>query len=176
MATTTNNILSSDLRPYSLLQAYISDEDSEVPNEEVENEPEEECSDLEDSTTIDMATTNTTATSDSVTSVNTINLIQTLHEYELSQSESLTFLYNLLFDDDSNLSKADILKILNSLKLREDNLPFTISNDTSSDIQGIKWPRKLHEKFCKDRLRVGQDNWFHNMQNSREDAMEVCEF
>lgn len=175
MATTTNNVLSTDLRSYSLLQAYISEEDGGTPDEEEGDDSEDEYSDLEDSTTTVMATTDTSTISDTVTSVNTINLIQSLHEYELNQSESLTFLYNLLYDNDSNLSKADILKILNSLKQREVNLPFTINHDISNDVQGIKWPRKLHDKFYKDRLRVGKDNWFHNIPNSREDAIKVCD-
>lgn len=101
------------------------------------------------------------------------NSIQSYHEFELNQSESLTFLYNLLYDENSHLSKADILSILNSLKIREDNLPFSIQSLVKTDSQGVSWPRGLRNKFYMDRVRVGKDNWFHNIPGSREEAIKV---
>ncbi|KAK6456839.1 mitotic spindle checkpoint protein BUB3, WD repeat superfamily [Scheffersomyces xylosifermentans] len=98
--------------------------------------------------------------------------IQSYHEFELNQSESLTFLYNLLYDDNSMLTKADILSILNALKIREDSLPFTIDSILRSDIQGVNWPPGLKKKFYSDRFRVGKDNWFHNIPGSRENAIK----
>lgn len=95
------------------------------------------------------------------------------HEYELNKSESLTFLYNLLYDENSILSKSDILGVLNSLKLREDNLEFAITSLRNSDIQGVKWPIGLKEKFKQDRLRLGMNSWFHNISGSRERARRV---
>ncbi|ABN64469.2 Mitotic spindle checkpoint protein BUB3, WD repeat superfamily [Scheffersomyces stipitis CBS 6054] len=100
------------------------------------------------------------------------NSIQSYHEFELNQSESLTFLYNLLYDENSHLSKADILSILNSLKIREDNLPFSIQSLVKTDSQGVSWPRGLRNKFYMDRVRVGKDNWFHNIPGSREEAIK----
>lgn len=95
------------------------------------------------------------------------------HEYELNLSESLTFLYNLLYDPQSLLTKSDILSILNCLKYREDNLPLLITeSDKWCDIQGIKWPTGLSTKFYVDRLRVGQHNWFYNIPESRTRAFE----
>lgn len=99
--------------------------------------------------------------------------IQSFHEYELNQSESLTFLYNLLYDEDSQLSKADILGVLNSLKHREDNLPFAIEDLSKTDSQGVKWSPELRRKFYMDRIRMGANNWFHNIPRSREKALEV---
>ncbi|ODV80115.1 mitotic spindle checkpoint protein BUB3, WD repeat superfamily [Suhomyces tanzawaensis NRRL Y-17324] len=96
--------------------------------------------------------------------------IEASHEYELNQSESLTVLYNLLYDDSSYLSKTDILSILNSLKNREDDLPFAITSLAESDLQGVKWPPGLKEKFYMDRSRVGNHNWFHNIPGSKGKA------
>ncbi|KAL6450133.1 hypothetical protein SBY92_002075 [Candida maltosa Xu316] len=153
-AITTNNLLAaSSSRSYSLLEAYITEED---------DDDDDECSDRDD-----LPNENTEAVAIAETTT-----IQSLHEYELSQSESLTFLHNLLFDDSSNLSKGDILKILNALKIREDNLPFSIKSDTTTDTQGIRWPRRLREKFYSDRSRVGKDNWFHSIPGSRERAIK----
>mmetsp|Transcript_4540 Transcript_4540/g.5387 ORF Transcript_4540/g.5387 Transcript_4540/m.5387 type:complete len:531 (+) Transcript_4540:713-2305(+) len=90
------------------------------------------------------------------------------HEYELNQSESLSFLYNLLYDENSALKKSEILSILNSLKLREDNLPFSIQNLTETDCQGVAWPSGLREKISIDRARIGNINWFYNIPKSRE--------
>ncbi|KAK6204768.1 mitotic spindle checkpoint protein BUB3, WD repeat superfamily [Scheffersomyces amazonensis] len=94
-----------------------------------------------------------------------------VHHFELSSSESLNFLYNLLYDDQSCLSKSDILRILNSIKTRENDLPFSISNSTltnkRTDLQGIYWPRDLRKRFFMDRSRIGKDNWFHNIPDSR---------
>lgn len=99
-------------------------------------------------------------------------------EYELDQSESLTFLYNLLYDQESYLTKADILSILNSLKMREETLPFSFSQQTLNkkniDIQGVRWTNDLREKFNADRRRIGSVNWFHNVPNSFESAYNVC--
>lgn len=94
-------------------------------------------------------------------------------EYELDQSESLTFLYNLLYDDQSTLSKSDILKVLNSLKQRESKLPFSF-NEESDDIQGVTWPHGLRDKFYSDRRRIGSNNWFHNIPGSFDRAFDVC--
>lgn len=98
------------------------------------------------------------------------------HEYELSQSESLSFLYNLLYDESSALSKSEILTILNSLKLREDNLPFSIQNLRETDCQGVSWPPALREKIAIDRARIGEMNWFYNIAKSRESIQDVCDF
>lgn len=106
-----------------------------------------------------------------------INPVQeSSHEYELSQSESLSFLYNLLYDENSALKKSEILSILNSLKLREDNLPFSIQNLNETDCQGVIWPADLREKIAIDRARIGDMNWFYNISKSRESIREVCDF
>ncbi|KAM3122220.1 hypothetical protein ACQ2H7_004584 [Candidozyma auris] len=98
----------------------------------------------------------------------------TSHEYELNSSESLTFLYNLLYDDKSTLTKADILSILNSLKERENELSFTF-NDLWGymNVQGVWMPPSLRRKFYTERSRVGRNSWFRNMPSSRQDAIEV---
>ena len=95
------------------------------------------------------------------------------HEYELSQSESLSFLYNLLYDENSALKKSEILSILNALKLREDNLPFSIQNLNETDCQGVSWPSGLREKISIDRGRIGEINWFYNIPKSRETIRDV---
>ncbi|KAK8441843.1 hypothetical protein ACI3LY_001610 [Candidozyma auris] len=97
----------------------------------------------------------------------------TSHEYELNSSESLTFLYNLLYDDKSTLTKADILSILNSLKERENELSFTF-NDLWGymNVQGVWMPPSLRRKFYTERSRVGRNSWFRNMPSSRQDAIE----
>lgn len=96
------------------------------------------------------------------------------HEYELIQSESLTFLYNLLYDDRSSLSKADILSILNSLKERENNLPFSFDSVKGHlNVQGVRLAPSLRRKFYYERCRIGYNSWFRNMPNSREDARKV---
>lgn len=92
-------------------------------------------------------------------------------EYELDQSESLTFLYNLLYDDNSILSRTDILSILNSLKIREERLPFAY-DDRSFDIQGVRWPPELRTKFFYDRQRIGSKNWFYNVNGSIDKALK----
>lgn len=96
-----------------------------------------------------------------------------MHEYELNQSESLSFLYNLLYDENSVLSKSDILSILNCLKMREDVLPFAIADLGMLDFQGVKWPLNLKEKFRLDRSRIGKLGWFCNIPNSREIVRNV---
>lgn len=101
------------------------------------------------------------------------NNIQATHEYEMNQSESLTFLFNLLYDDDSHLSKSDVLKILNSLKRREEDLCFSVSSLNRNDLQGVLWPRGLKEKFKQDRIRIGRNNWFQNIPGSIEEAARV---
>lgn len=120
------------------------------------------------------ANTSTYPPSSSSNSSSILGNTESTHEYELNQSESLTFLYNLLYDDQSNLSKADILSILNSLKRRENRLPFSINHQSDSDMQGVKWPEGLKEKFDEERLRMGNKNWFHNISGSREEALKVC--
>jgi len=97
-----------------------------------------------------------------------------IYEYEVNESESLTFLYNLLYDKDSSLSQSDILAILNSLKLREDRLPFSINSIGKTDVQGVRWTDDLLRKFRQERCRVGQENWFYNIEGSRERALKVC--
>ena len=62
------------------------------------------------------------------------------NRYELGESESLTFLYNLLYDEESILSKADILRILTSLKSREDTSTFSVDSLEHCDIQSIQCP------------------------------------
>lgn len=98
----------------------------------------------------------------------------TSHEYELNLLESLTFLYNLLYDDKSTLTKADIVSILNSLKERENELSFTF-NDLWGymNVQGVWMPPSLRRKFYTERSRVGRNLWFRNMPSSRQDAIEV---
>lgn len=96
------------------------------------------------------------------------------HEYELSQSDSLTFLYNLLYDDQSSLSKTDILTILNSFENREKNLPFSFKNlKEATSIQGLFLPPSLKQKFCQERFRVGQSAWFRNVPGSRDAVISV---
>ncbi|EGW34103.1 mitotic spindle checkpoint protein BUB3, WD repeat superfamily [Spathaspora passalidarum NRRL Y-27907] len=161
-AAVTEIILSaSESQPRPILQAYASDDNAE-------------CSDYED----EQQEENDTEEQEVVIEVQeqqggiATNSIQSFHEYELTQSESLTFLYNLLYDDNSQLSKSDILIILNSLKIREDKLPFSFESSDRGDIQGVKWPHGLKQKFNNDRRRVGKDNWFHNIPNSRENALK----
>lgn len=95
-------------------------------------------------------------------------------EYELDQSESLTFLYNLLYDDECRLSKSDILEILNCLKSREETLLFSFGGLNNKDTQGVRWPSELKSKFYSDRYRIGSRNWFHNIPGSFEQANQVC--
>lgn len=102
------------------------------------------------------------------------DVINTSHEYELNQSESLTFLYNLLYDDKSLLSKADILSILNSLKERENNLPFSFTDlEGQKNVQGVRLAPSLRRKFFLERARIGSFSWFNNVPNSREKAQNV---
>lgn len=93
--------------------------------------------------------------------------------YELGESESLTFLYNLLYDEESVLSKADILRVLTSLKSREDNMEFSVKLLENCDVQGIQWPAELRDKFIMDRDRVGMNSWFHSVENLRQKVKEV---
>lgn len=103
--------------------------------------------------------------------------INTSHEYELNNSESLTFLYNLLYDDCSSLTKSDILSILNSLKERENKLPFSITTmQDFTNVQGVRLPPSLSHKFYKERSRIGNLSWFRNIPNSREQALKVSKF
>lgn len=98
----------------------------------------------------------------------------TSHEYELHLSESLTFLYNLLYDDKSALTKTDILSILNSLKERENNLRFSITSQKShTNVQGVQLSPSLRRKFYQDRARIGNFSWFRNVSYSRESAINV---
>lgn len=117
----------------------------------------------------------TTSTSETVPEARDMLLRGTtpMHEYELSQSESLSFLYNLLYDGNSVLSKSDILSILNCLKMREDVLPFAVADLGMLDFQGVKWPLNLKEKFRQDRSRIGELGWFCNIPNSREIVRNV---
>lgn len=97
-----------------------------------------------------------------------------LHEYELSQSDSLPFLFNLLYDDQSALSKADILEMLSSYEYREKSLPFSYTKlETNASIQGLFLAPSLRQKFYQDRLRIGQFSWFRNIPGSREAALAV---
>lgn len=97
-----------------------------------------------------------------------------LHEYELSQSDSLPFLFNLLYDDQSALSKADILEMLSSYEYREKSLPFSYTKtDMNTSIQGLFLAPSLRQKFYQDRLRIGQFSWFRNIPGSREAALAV---
>lgn len=98
----------------------------------------------------------------------------TSHEYELNQSESLSFLYNLLYDDKSLLSKTDILSILNSFKEREINLPFSFTAlDGYMNVQGVRLAPSLRRKFYLERSRIGSFSWFNNVRNSRTEALKV---
>ncbi|RLV95384.1 hypothetical protein JA1_000912 [Spathaspora sp. JA1] len=164
-AAVTEAILSgleTPVRP--ILQAYASDDEAdECSDHEIEEEEEDDEEEGVQVVTARVAEPYNTVTN---------NSIQSFHEYELTQSESLTFLYNLLYDDNSQLSKSDILIILNSLKIREEKLPFSFDSSNFSDIQGVRWPQGLKQKFNNDRRRVGKDNWFHNIPNSRENALK----
>lgn len=103
-----------------------------------------------------------------------VDSTNTSHEYELNQSESLTFLYNLLYDDKSTLTKADILSILNLLKERENNLPFTLNSlKGHMNVQGVRLAPSLRRKFYYERSRIGHSSWFRNMPESREEAHRV---
>ncbi|QBM87341.1 hypothetical protein METSCH_B05430 [Metschnikowia aff. pulcherrima] len=94
--------------------------------------------------------------------------------YELNLSESLTFLYNLLYDDESTLTKTDILNILSSLKEREGKLPFALTEmQPHMNVQGVSWGPSLRRKFYQERARVARSSWFTNVPNSREKAMKV---
>lgn len=102
--------------------------------------------------------------------------VNTSHEYELNLLESLSFLYNLLYDDNSTLTKADILSILNSLKEREADLPFTFEDPGGHyNIQGIRMAPSLRRKFYYERSRVGHHLWFTNKPTSREEALKVSQ-
>ncbi|KAM9908564.1 hypothetical protein OXX69_005991 [Metschnikowia pulcherrima] len=93
--------------------------------------------------------------------------------YELNSSESLTFLYNLLYDDESTLTKTDILNILSSLKEREGKLPFALTEmQPHMNVQGVSWGPSLRRKFYQERARVARSSWFTNVPNSREKAMK----
>lgn len=111
---------------------------------------------------------------ENVMTLNSSTLATFNHDYELNQSESLTFLHNLLYDEKSQLTKGDILLILNSLKERERNLPFSFSSQTSADNQGLRWPHGLRQKFIAERRRMGQLKYFHDLPRSRELAAQVC--
>lgn len=95
------------------------------------------------------------------------------NRYELGASESLTFLYNLLYDEESILSKADILRILTALKAREDRSKFAVEAKDDCDVQGIQWPELLREKFIMDRDRVGLNSWFYSVEDLRHKIKEV---
>lgn len=100
--------------------------------------------------------------------------VSTSHEYELNLLESLTFLYNLLYDDKSTLTKTDILSILNSLKERENDLPFSFDEVWGyMNVQGVWMPPSLRSKFYSERSRVGRHLWFQNKPTSRQDALQV---
>lgn len=99
------------------------------------------------------------------------------HVYELNQLDSLTFLYNLLYDDESALSKSDILHILTAFKEREKKLPFSLKEfGDLFNVQGVPWGPSLRRKFYQERARIGQRSWFTNVANSREEAMNVSAF
>ena len=115
-------------------------------------------------------------------------LIAPTYEYELNQSESLNFLYNLLYDEESTLSRADILSILNAFQQRESSLPFSFENTVpekpdasqlSTDIQGIKWPPGLRRSFLINRSRIGHNymapncGWFFNIPRLRDKVQTV---
>lgn len=106
------------------------------------------------------------------------DLARVIHysEYESSKSESLTFLYNLLYDENSSLTKADILNILNSLKERENTLPFAFTTQKQHlNVQGVNLPSSLRRRFYEDRTRIGNLSWFQNVPQLRADAIKVCE-
>ncbi|OBA20215.1 mitotic spindle checkpoint protein BUB3, WD repeat superfamily [Metschnikowia bicuspidata var. bicuspidata NRRL YB-4993] len=103
----------------------------------------------------------------------TASTVNPSNVYELTQSESLIFLYNLLYDDDSALTKADILSILSCLKERESNLPFAFTQiDPNSNVQGVAWDLNLRRKFYQERARVANSQWFTNVPMSREEAIK----
>lgn len=97
-----------------------------------------------------------------------------IYEYEVNESESLAFLYNLLYDKQSCLSQADILDILNNFKNREDCLPFAITSVSHNDLQGVHWNRDLFHKFKLERSRIGKNNWYFDFEGSREKSLKVC--
>lgn len=101
-------------------------------------------------------------------------LTNALHEYELTQSDSLPFLFSLLYDEQSILSKADVLEILNCYERREKTLPFSYNKlKQSTSVQGLFLAPSLRRKFYMDRLRVGQYSWFRNVPGSRKAALAV---
>lgn len=96
------------------------------------------------------------------------------HVYELSQSDSLTFLYNLLYDDKSCLTKTDILSILRAFKEREVNLPFSLAKrEGQTNVQGVFLGPSLRRRFYQERARIGSFSWFSNIPNSRAEAVKV---
>lgn len=104
----------------------------------------------------------------------TASIVNPSNVYELSQSESLTFLYNLLYDDESLLTKTDILVMLSSLKDRETSLPFAYTEPSPHlNVQGVAWGARLRQKFYEDRARVAGFSWFTNVPHSREQALQV---
>ncbi|GEQ71877.1 hypothetical protein JCM33374_g5563 [Metschnikowia sp. JCM 33374] len=97
--------------------------------------------------------------------------------YELNQSESLTFLYNLLYDEESSLTHTDILNILSSLKEREGKLPFSLTSvSPHMNVQGVSWGPSLRRRFYQERARVADFSWFTNVPDSREQAMKNFNF
>lgn len=97
--------------------------------------------------------------------------------YELNQSDSIDFCFNLMSDPHAHLSQTDIMDIFSSLQRRERDLPFLVSELGATDAQGVRWPaqRELRRKFDLDRARVGRSatGWFRSVP-SRARVRHVC--
>lgn len=129
--------------------------------------------------TVELSQGESTVTSERISNENFLlsdlgDQVNTSHEYELNLLESLSFLYNLLYDDESTLTNADILSILESLKRREADLPFTFENPRGHyNIQGVRMAPNLRLKFYYERSRIGHALWFTNRPTSRDEALKV---
>lgn len=97
-----------------------------------------------------------------------------MNDYELHQSNSFSFFFSLLLDKNSILSKSEIIGILNSFSHREENLPFSIDDLTTTDCQGIAWPPGSRDKSVLERSRVGRANWFEKISEPSQIARMVC--
>lgn len=98
------------------------------------------------------------------------------HEYELNQSDSIDFCFNLMSDPLSNLSQTDIMDIFNVFHKRQTDLQFSVNDNKLTDIQGLKLSKELRRKLDLDRVRIGNRSkrgWFHNLSSSREKVRKV---
>lgn len=117
------------------------------------------------------------ATLTSSTHARTAGGVGAEQNYELNQSDSIDFCFNLMSDPHAHLSQTDIMDIFNSLQRRERDLPFLVNELGPTDAQGVRWPpqRELRRKFDLDRARVGRSatGWFRSLP-SRARVRHVC--